>query len=154
MKSWLNGKDSDDGKDWGQEEKGTQRMRWLDSITDSRDMGLGRLRQLVMDREDWHATIHGVAKSQTRLSDWTELKFLLPCTTAFRLWEIGCGHLWGLLFSLPHWKQEWGLYFKREDWNGKKERYLVSRNLVFVPKIGKMFILGGKLVSRCQECGV
>ena len=70
-KSWLIGKDSDSGKVEGKRRSEWQRMRWLDSITDSMDMNLSKLRKIVKDREAWNAAVHVVTKSQAWLSDWT-----------------------------------------------------------------------------------
>ena len=74
-KSWLIGKDPDAGEDWGQEKKETTEDEMVDGITDSMDVGLSELRELVIDREAWCAAIHGIAKSRTWLSNWTELSW-------------------------------------------------------------------------------
>ena len=74
VKNWLLGKDPDAGNNWRQEEQGTQRIRWLDSIIDLRDISWRKLWEVVIDREVWCAAVYEVTKSQTQLNDWTELK--------------------------------------------------------------------------------
>ena len=130
------------GKDWmlerieGRWRRGWQRMRWLDGIIDSMDMSFSKLREMVKDREAWHGTVHGVAKTQTWLSDWTTVEVIVSIRNAFHLYLHLASREQCTWFKKPHSPRATSLFY---GWgNGSPKR------LSDLPKAAQYYSSGSK----------
>ena len=121
-KSWLIWKNPDVGKDWRQRRMGKQKMKWLDGIIDSMDMSLGKLWELVMDRETWRAVVHGVAKTRTRLSNWTELNWSGDGCESWTIKKAECRGIGA--FELWYWRR-----LLRVPWTARRSNQSILKEI-------------------------